>query len=175
MRLCRVTATSPIATTSTKLRRHPFTEAQCRSERLSAMPSSSISLTVADTQPRGSSLVPPPAEVEISLRDIFVVLQRHKKLIAAVALLVTAAALIHGFTAARHYSATATIEINGQTGPTLGAGRFIRKARSVHHPRANDHRPSDTAGPTCKSEYGISRDRPPQARQNARICHSCNA
>jgi succinoglycan biosynthesis transport protein ExoP len=82
------------------------------------MPSSSISLA-ANEPVVGHGISPRPGG-EVDIRDLLLVLKRHKLLIAACALLVLMAALFHGYTEKKQYSATATIEINGQSRPSLG-------------------------------------------------------
>ena len=82
------------------------------------MPSRSISLTVAEPQGGHAASTSPGAEVDI--RDLLLVLKRHKLLIAVLAILIPFLALVHAYTEKKQYSATATIEINGQSRPTLG-------------------------------------------------------
>ena len=82
------------------------------------MPSRSISLTVAEPQAGHAASTSPGAEVDI--RDLLLVLKRHKVLIAVLAILIPFLALVHAYTEKKQYSATATIEINGQSRPTLG-------------------------------------------------------
>jgi succinoglycan biosynthesis transport protein ExoP len=82
------------------------------------MPSSSISLSVAEPFAAHGTSPQPGADVDV--RDLLLVLKRHKVLIGFCALLITTGALLHAYTEKKQYSATATIEINGQSRPSLG-------------------------------------------------------
>ncbi len=54
------------------------------------------------------------------LRDLLLIVRRQWKAIALTALLVTAVACFHSMMTTKKYSATATIEIHGQSRPSLG-------------------------------------------------------
>ena len=81
------------------------------------MPSSSLSLA-SEPSMRTNSLSADDTELE--MRDLLLIIKRHVMLILICIIVVTSAAVFHALTAKSQYSATATIEINGQSRPTLG-------------------------------------------------------
>ena len=70
--------------------------------------------------PSAAATLPPVPEAETDLRDLLLIVKRQWKVIALSALLATAGACLHTITSGKKYSATATIEIHGQTRPMLG-------------------------------------------------------